>query len=51
MLKLSLCKCCGSAYDVADTDDNYCPDCPGDYDPEAQEIVKTMRNIQDLDAE
>lgn len=51
MLKLALCKSCGRAYDEGETDDEFCADCPADYDPEAQEIVKKMRNIKDLEAE
>jgi predicted amidophosphoribosyltransferase len=51
VIKLGLCKCCGLPYDMAETDDQFCPDCPGEYDQEMQEIVKAMRNIQDLDAE
>lgn len=51
MIKLALCANCGKPYDLAETDDKFCPDCPGEYDKEAQEIVKAMRNIQELDAE
>lgn len=51
MIKLALCKNCGLPYDLTETDDDYCPECPGEPDPEMVEIVKAIRNIQDLDAE
>lgn len=51
MIKLALCKNCGLPYDLTETDDDYCPECPGETDVEMQEIVKAMRNIQNLDAE
>lgn len=43
MIRVALCKSCGSAYDEDEISDGYCLDCPSEADTEIQELVEKIK--------